>query len=125
MLNLISGDIKRMVVEKQTEKKAVKNDHDNQMLLKLTDELREMKSLVGNHINYEEINLMMDDIRESFETYINMTPRNNNEEVLTKMSALDDRMNLLQSVIDNMPRMEVIETLLPVKKSIPRLNVKK
>ena len=67
----------------------------------------------------------MEDIKESFETYINATPRGISDELTQKIIELDERISLLQSAMDNMPRMEVIETVLPVKRNIPKLSIVK
>ena len=86
-----------------------------------------LKELVKTHINYDDINLIMEDIKESFETYINATPRGGiSDELTQKILELDERISILQSAFDNMPRMEVIETEpLPVKRNIPKLAIVK
>ena len=129
MLNLISNDIKKIVnelklnINEQKELTQQKNAVD--VSAKFTEELNTLKELVKTHINYDDINLIMEDIKESFETYINATPRGISDELTQKIIELDERISLLQSAMDNMPRMEVIETVLPVKRNIPKLSIKR
>ena len=130
MLNLISNDIKKIVNERKLnineQKEIMQQKNVIDVTAKFTDELNTLKELVKTHINYDDINLIMEDIKESFETYINETPRNNNDELTKKILELDERISILQSAFDNMPRMEVIETEpLPVKRNIPKLAIVK
>ena len=130
MLNLISNDIKKIVNERKLnineQKEIMQQKNAIDVSAKFTDELNTLKELVKTHINYDDINLIMEDIKESFETYINETPRNNNDELTKKILELDERISILQSAFDNMPRMEVIETdPLPVKRNIPKLSINK
>ena len=115
MLNLISNDIKKIVNDRKLnineQKEIMQQKNVIDVTAKFTDELNTLKELVKTHINYDDINLIMEDIKESFETYINETPRNNNDELTKKILELDERISILQSAFDNMPRMEVIETV--------------
>ena len=127
MLNLISNDIKKIVNERKLnineQKELTQQKNAVDVSAKFTEELNTLKELVKTHINYDDINLIMEDIKESFETYINATPRGISDELTQKIIELDERISLLQSAFDNQPRMEIIETVLPVKRNIP--NVKK
>ena len=130
MLNLISNDIKKIVNDRKLnineQKEIMQQKNVIDVTAKFTEELNTLKELVKTHINYDDINLIMEDIKESFETYINETPRNNNDELTKKILELDERISILQSAFDNMPRMEVIETEpLPVKRNIPKLAIVK
>ena len=121
MLNLISNDIKKIV----NERKLTQQKNAVDVSAKFTEELNTLKELVKTHINYDDINLIMEDIKESFETYINATPRGISDELTQKIIELDERISLLQSAFDNQPRMEIIETVLPVKRNIPKLSIVK
>ena len=127
MLNLISNDIKKIVNERKLnineQKELTQQKNAVDVSAKFTEELNTLKELVKTHINYDDINLIMEDIKESFETYINATPRGISDELTQKIIELDERISLLQSAMDNMPRMEVIETVLPVKRNIPKLSI--
>ena len=129
MLNLISNDIKKIVNERKLnineQKELTQQKNAVDVSAKFTEELNTLKELVKTHINYDDINLIMEDIKESFETYINATPRGISDELTQKIIELDERISLLQSAFDNMPRMEVIETVLPVKRNIPKLSIVK
>ena len=129
MLNLISNDIKKIVNERKLnineQKEITQQKNAVDVSAKFTEELNTLKELVKTHINYDDINLIMEDIKESFETYINATPRGISDELTQKIIELDERISLLQSAMDNMPRMEVIETVLPVKLNIPKLSIVK
>ena len=100
MLNLISNDIKKIVnelklnINEQKELTQQKNAVD--VSAKFTEELNTLKELVKTHINYDDINLIMEDIKESFETYINATPRGISDELTQKIIELDERISLLQ-----------------------------
>ena len=75
MLNLISNDIKTIISNKRMNQvehhKADENrlKDDNDRFLK--DEIAVLKTLVSTHVNYDEMNLVMGDIKESLELYIN------------------------------------------------------
>ena len=129
MLNLISNDIKKIVNERKLnineQKELTQQKNAVDVSAKFTEELNTLKELVKTHINYDDINLIMEDIKESFETYINATPRGISDELTQKMIELDERISLLQSAFDNQPRMEIIETVLPVKRNIPKLSIVK
>ena len=112
---------RKLNINEQKELTQQKNAVD--VSAKFTEELNTLKELVKTHINYDDINLIMEDIKESFETYINATPRGISDELTQKIIELDERISLLQSAFDNMPRMEVIETVLPVKRNIPKLSI--
>ena len=129
MLNLISNDIKKIVNDRKLnineQKEIMQQKNVIDVTAKFTEELNTLKELVKTHINYDDINLIMEDIKESFETYINATPRGISDELTQKIIELDERISLLQSAFDNQPRMEVIETVLPVKRNIPKLSIVK
>ena len=141
MLNLISNDIKTILA-----KKKINNDHhkadeidklkdENDKFLK--DEIAVLKTLVSTHVNYDEMNVVMTDIKESLELYINETPRDNNrselDDLYRKMESMRNQMEVLQEAIHNMPKMEILDApktrdiidCLPQTTKIPKLVIKR
>ena len=109
----------------------------------LKDEIAVLKTLVSTHVNYDEMNLVMGDIKESLELYINETPRDNNRSELDDMyrkmesmtSQIDRLTCQLEQFIKNMPitRMEILDApktrdivdILPQSTKIPKLVIKR
>ena len=141
MLNLISNDIKTIISNKRMNQvehhKADENrlKDDNDRFLK--DEIAVLKTLVSTHVNYDEMNLVMGDIKESLELYINETPRDNNrselDDLYRKMETMTSQIDQLQQFINNMPKMEILDApktrdivdILPQSTKIPKLVIKR
>ena len=141
MLNLISNDIKTIISNKRMNQvehhKADENrlKDDNDRFLK--DEIAVLKTLISTHVNYEEMNVVMTDIKESLELYINETPRDNNrselDDLYRKMETMRNQMEVLQEAIHNMPKMEILDApktrdivdILPQSTKIPKLVIKR
>ena len=140
MLNLISNDIKTIISNKRMNQaehhKADENRKDeNDRFLK--DEIAVLKTLISTHVNYEEMNVVMTDIKESLELYINETPRDNNrselDDLYRKMESMTSQIEQLQQFINNMPKMEIldapktrdIDIVLPQTTKIPKLVIKR
>lgn len=140
MLNLISNDIKTIISNKRMNQaehhKADENRKDeNDRFLK--DEIAVLKTLISTHVNYEEMNVVMTDIKESLELYINETPRDNNrselDDLYQKMESMTSQIEQLQQFINNMPKMEIldapktrhIDVVLPQTTKIPKLVIKR
>ena len=142
MLNLISNDIKTIISNKRMNQvehhKADENrlKDDNDRFLK--DEIAVLKTLVSTHVNYDEMNLVMGDIKESLELYINETPRDNNrselDDLYRKMESMTSQIDQLQQFIKNMPgRLEILDApktrdivdILPQSTKIPKLVIKR
>ena len=103
MLNLISNDIKTIISNKKMNNEHHKADEnrlkdENDRFLK--DEIAVLKTLISTHVNYEEMNVVMTDIKESLELYINETPRDNNrselDDLYRKMETMRNQMEVLQ-----------------------------
>ena len=116
MLNLISNDIKTIISNKKMNNEHHKADEnrlkdENDKFLK--DEIAVLKTLISTHVNYEEMNVVMTDIKESLELYINETPRDNNrselDDLYRKMETMRNQMEVLQEAIHNMPKMEILD----------------
>ena len=140
MLNLISNDIKTIISNKRMNQaehhKADENRKDeNDRFLK--DEIAVLKTLISTHVNYEEMNVVMTDIKESLELYINETPRDNNrselDDLYRKMESMTSQIDQLQQFIHNMPKMEILDApktrdiadILPQTTKIPKLVIKR
>ena len=141
MLNLISNDIKTIISNKRMNQvehhKADENrlKDDNDRFLK--DEIAVLKTLISTHVNYEEMNVVMTDIKESLELYINETPRDNNrselDDLYRKMETMTSQIDQLQQFINNMPKMEILDApktrdivdILPQSTKIPKLVIKR
>ena len=141
MLNLISNDIKTIISNKKMNNEHHKADEnrlkdDNDRFLK--DEIAVLKTLISTHVNYEEMNLVMGDIKESLELYINETPRDNNrselDDLYRKMESMTSQIDQLQQFIKNMPgRLEILDApktrdivdILPQSTKIPKLVIKR
>ena len=141
MLNLISNDIKTIISNKRMNNEHHKADErdklkdENDKFLK--DEIAVLKTLVSTHVNYDEMNVVMTDIKESLELYINETPRDNNrselDDLYRKMESMTNQMEVLQEAIHNMPKMEILDApktrdiidILPQTTKIPKLVIKR
>ena len=140
MLNLISNDIKTIISNKRMNQaehhKADENRKDeNDRFLK--DEIAVLKTLISTHVNYDEMNVFMTDIKESLELYINETPRDNNrselDDLYQKMESMTSQIEQLQQFINNIPKMEIldapktrhIDVVLPQTTKIPKLVIKR
>ena len=143
MLNLISNDIKTIISNKRMNNEHHKADErdklkdENDKFLK--DEIAVLKTLISTHVNYDEMNVVMTDIKESLELYINETPRDNNrselDDLYRKMESMRNQMEVLQEAIHNMPKMEILDapktrdiipqSFLPQTTKIPKLVIKR
>ena len=140
MLNLISNDIKTIISNKKMNNEHHKADEnrlkdENDRFLK--DEIAVLKTLISTHVNYDEMNLVMGDIKESLELYINETPRDNNrselDDLYRKMETMRNQMEVLQEAINNIPKMEILDApktrdiidILPQTTKIPKLVIKR
>ena len=141
MLNLISNDIKTIISNKRMNQaehhKADENRLKDENDKFLKDEIAVLKTLISTHVNYEEMNVVMTDIKESLELYINETPRDNNrselDDLYRKMETMTSQIEQLQQFINNMPKMEILDApktrdiadILPQTTKIPKLVIKR
>ena len=141
MLNLISNDIKTIISNKRMNQaehhKADENRLKDENDKFLKDEIAVLKTLISTHVNYEEMNVVMTDIKESLELYINETPRDNNrselDDLYQKMESMTSQIEQLQQFINNIPKMEIldapktrhIDVVLPQTTKIPKLVIKR
>ena len=141
MLNLISNDIKTIISNKRMNQaehhKADENRLKDENDKFLKDEIAVLKTLISTHVNYDEMNVVMTDIKESLELYINETPRDNNrselDDLYQKMESMTSQIEQLQQFINNIPKMEIldapktrhIDVVLPQTTKIPKLVIKR
>ena len=143
MLNLISNDIKTIISNKRMNQQQAEHHKADENRLKdendkfLKDEIAVLKTLISTHVNYEEMNVVMTDIKESLELYINETPRDNNrselDDLYRKMETMRNQMEVLQEAIHNIPKMEILDApktrdiinILPQTTKIPKLVIKR
>jgi len=109
---------KNQLVQKQCE---IKNKIDD-----LNNELEELRVYMNTCVNVDDLNILVQDIKSSFELFVNQTPRSNDDDLVRRLNALEAR-------VAEIPDMKIIsqaqaqcETV-PVsnKKEIPKLNIKK
>ena len=154
MLNLISNDIKTIISNKKmsfhkAEDRPAEHHKDDEKFLKdendkaIKDEIAVLKTLISTHVNYDEMNVVMTDIKESLELYINETPRDNNrselDDLYQKMEIMKSQMEVLHEAINNIPKMEILDApgggtgagrtrdiiVLPQTTKIPKLVIKR
>ena len=83
-------------------------------------------------VSVNDLNLVIDDVRESFQIFLNNTPRdNNNEEIKTELEALKSEILALREIINNnkpvveqeeKPIIELDNTML-IPRKLPKLNL--
>ncbi len=77
-----------------------------------------LKILSKNAINHDEIDELISDIRNSFEIYINQTPRGDD----VKFLALEKRLCEIDSKFNDLIG-ENVEIIKPTTRSIPKINL--
>ena len=144
MLNLISNDIKTIISNKRMNQQQAEHHKADENRLKdendkfLKDEIAVLKTLISTHVNYEEMNVVMTDIKESLELYINETPRDNNrselDDMYRKMESMTSQIDRLTCQLEqfknmSIPRLEILDApktrdiadILPQTTKIPKL----
>ena len=84
-------------------------------------------------VSVNDLNLVIDDVRESFQIFLNNTPRdNNNEEIKTELEALKSEILALREIINNNSKANIEEVEKPiieldatmiVPRKLPKLNL--
>ena len=79
-------------------------------------------------VSVNDLNLVIDDVRESFQIFLNNTPRDNNEEIKNELSALKSEILALREIINNnkpVVEQEIIEldNTMIVPRKLPKLNL--
>ncbi len=84
-------------------------------------------------VSVNDLNLVIDDVRESFQIFLNNTPRDNNEDIKTELETLKREILALREIINNnkpvveeveKPIIELDNTMI-VQRKLPKLNLVK
>ena len=82
-------------------------------------------------VSVNDLNLVIDDVRESFQIFLNNTLRDNNEEIKNELSALKSEILALREIINNnkpvveqeeKPIIELDNTMI-IPRKLPKLNL--
>ena len=83
-------------------------------------------------VSVSDLNLVIDDVRESFQIFLNNSPRDNNEAIKTELEALRSEILALREIINNNPKANIEEVEKPiieldatmiVQRKLPKLNL--
>ena len=82
-------------------------------------------------VSVNDLNLVIDDVRESFQIFLNNTPRDNNEEIKTELEALKSEILALREIINNnKPVVEQgekaiieLDNTMLIPRKLPKLNL--
>ena len=79
-------------------------------------------------VSVSDLNLVIEDVRESFQLFLNNSPRDNNEEIKTELEALKIEILALREIINNnkpVVEQEIIEldATMIVQRKLPKLNL--
>ena len=83
-------------------------------------------------VSVSDLNLVIDDVRESFQIFLNNSPRDNNEAIKTELEALRSEILALREIINNNPKANIEELEKPiieldatmiVQRKLPKLNL--
>lgn len=115
-----------------------KNDQDNVKndMERVNKELEEIKQKFAHYVDVEQIEELITDIRQSFEIFMNTTPRQKDDEFDNKMNAMQKQLNFMETQMKEMKsqmdslfssgEVEVIPaSAKSSKKSVPKLELKK
>jgi len=96
----------------------------------LSHEMTALKSSVDKCVNNDDLNELVDDIRKSFELFLNNTPRSKDNELENQITVLNDRLKIMEDKITSVfgsGEVEIITAEVPKKLSskIPKLEIKK
>ena len=114
----ITTDVSRFVDEKnqlQCKTMELKEKVEN-----LKSELEDVKSLFNTVVSLDDLNILVQDIKSSFEMFVTNTPRSTENEVYeARIKALEEKLNKIEiiQIEHNQP--------ITVKKEIPKLNLEK
>ena len=82
-------------------------------------------------VSVSDLNLVIDDVRESFQIFLNNSPRDNNEAIKTELEALKIEILALREIINNnkpvveqeeKPIIELDNTMI-IPRKLPKLNL--
>lgn len=116
----ITSDLSRVVEDRQQ-----LFQKQNELKLRLEEvqhELEEVKTYFNTVVSMDDLNVLVQDIKSSFELFVNNTPRNPiNDEYESRIKALEDKLSKIEIIQTN------VETAQQptIKKEIPKLNLEK
>ena len=110
---------KNQLVQKQCE---IKNKIED-----LNNELEELRVYMNTCVSVDDINGLVQDIKNSFELFVNQTPRSNDDELVRRLNALEARVAEIpdMKIIQNVASLSVEPSPVSCKKEIPKLNIRK
>ena len=96
----------------------------------LCNEINALKTSLGECVNNNDINELVDDIRKSFELFLNNTPRSKDDEVENQLKILNNRLKYIEDKMSSVfasGEIEIISADVPRKCSskVPKLEIKK
>jgi len=97
----------------------------------LSHEMIDLKSSVDKCVNNDDLNELVDDIRNSFELFLNNTPRPKDNELENQIKVLNDRLKIMEDKMTSVfgsGEVEIIPAEVTKKLSsskIPKLEIKK
>lgn len=97
----------------------------------MCNEMSALKSSVDKCVNNDDLNELVDDIRNSFELFLNTTPRPKENELENQMKILNDRLKIMEDKLTSIfgsGEVEIITAEVPKKScssKIPKLEIKK
>lgn len=130
---LVSEDVKKICENRNVTLNELENHtkqlkkHEEQLnecfhkMNTMVHELEKIKSDCERLITEQDLDDLVVDIRNSFEMFVNSTPRPNND---VKVVELENKLMSLENKIDSLG-MNNIEIIEQPKKHIPKLNLKK
>ena len=83
-------------------------------------------------VSVSDLNLVIEDVRESFQLFLNNSPRDTNEEIRNELLALRSEILALREIINNNPKANIEEVEKPiieldatmiVPRKLPKLNL--
>ena len=82
-------------------------------------------------VSVNDLNLVIEDVRESFQLFLNNSPRDNNEAIKTELEALKSEILALREIINNNPKANIEEVEKPIieldatmiVRKLPKLNL--
>jgi len=121
----ITSDVSRLfnekneLIEKQKELK--------EKIEELTLDLDEIRRYFNTCVNVDDLTGLVNDIKSSFELFVVQTPRQNDDEIVKRLAALEARVSEIPDMrlIPCQQNVSVEPSPVSCKKEIPKLNISK
>ena len=88
---------------------------------KLKSEMKDIAGKLDQYVSKDEIESLITDIRESFELFMNQTPRTKDNETDDKIFALQSQLDEMNNKLDALGLNNI--EIVPKKRAIPKLDV--